>query len=196
MALTDGTGAPASVDEEADRFTISLEGKVVGRIQARRESTTSRTRSAACAGSSCSHTLTLTQPASASRASVSRSRARIPVDLVGPELRVGRGDGVVLGAAVPEAPVEEDRDLRRREDEIGGATKPRQRPRRDTVAKTQAVDGRSQRQLGFGVPAAVGTHASARLRRGCPRFGHVSSLLTARRETSPILHRTVNTIQR
>ena len=30
MALTDRTGAPVSVDEEADRFTISLEGKVVG----------------------------------------------------------------------------------------------------------------------------------------------------------------------
>lgn len=30
MALTDRTGAPVSVDEEADRFTISLEGRVVG----------------------------------------------------------------------------------------------------------------------------------------------------------------------
>jgi predicted GNAT family acetyltransferase len=30
MALTDKTGAPVTVDEEADRFTISLEGTVVG----------------------------------------------------------------------------------------------------------------------------------------------------------------------
>jgi uncharacterized protein len=30
MALTDKTGAPVTVDKEADRFTISLEGKAVG----------------------------------------------------------------------------------------------------------------------------------------------------------------------
>lgn len=32
MALTDKTGAPVTVDEEAERFTISLEGRVVGLI--------------------------------------------------------------------------------------------------------------------------------------------------------------------
>ncbi len=42
----------------------------------------------------------------------------VPVDLRGPESGIGHRDGVVIGAAVPEAPVQEDGDLGFGEHEI------------------------------------------------------------------------------
>ena len=48
--------------------------------------------------------------------------------------------------------------------------KPRQRPCRNAVAKAQAVHGRPQCQLGFGVPAAVGAHACAAPPARTPRI--------------------------
>lgn len=63
----------------------------------------------------------------------------IGCDLVGPESGVRRCRRVVLGAAVPEAPVQEDRDPGRREDHVGRPPQASQRPAGDPVAEPERV---------------------------------------------------------
>src|SRR5687767_8183828 len=53
----------------------------------------------------------------------------VPGDLRAPVSGVSPGRGVVLGTAVPEAPIDEYRHLRATEDQVSGAAKVRQRPR-------------------------------------------------------------------
>lgn len=82
-------------------------------------------------------------------------------DLLGPVLGVGGRLRVVLGAAVPETTVHENRHLGPREDDVGGSTNAGQRADGDAVPEAQRVDGSPEGELGLGIPAAVGLHALA-----------------------------------
>ena len=72
--------------------------------------TASVTRSAAWIASSCSQTRITVQPAALSRRVGVAIAALVRFDLLAPPVGVLLRPGAVLGTAVPEAPVDEDRD--------------------------------------------------------------------------------------
>ncbi len=92
---------------------------------------------------------------------------RVPVprdiggDLLGPERLVRRGRRVVLRAAVPEAPVDEDRDPWPAENQVGRAPQARQRPRIHAVSQAESMDRRAQPELRSRIPAPVRLHGPA-----------------------------------
>jgi len=75
--------------------------------------------------------------------------------LLRPEARIGDGDGVVDGAAVPEAPVHEDRHSRSGEDEIRGSTNSLERTVGDSVPEPRRVDGATESKFWLRVPPLV-----------------------------------------
>ena len=95
-----------------------------------------------------------------------RCQLRLPPGTVGGRLRP------VNGAAVPEAPVDEDRHLQAREDEVRAPTASRQRRHVDPVAKPLRVQRSAQGQLGRCVAAAGALHASPDGRSGRRRGAH------------------------
>lgn len=85
----------------------------------------------------------------------------VALDLRSPEFPIGPRNRLVLLAAVPEAPVNEDRDSRRAEHDVGGAPDRRQRPGVDPVSKSGRVKPTPQLQLDSRVATALPAHAVA-----------------------------------
>lgn len=111
--------------------------------------------------------------------------ATVRLDLLGPEGGVGGGDGVVCGAPMPEAAIEEHRHPGSGEYEVGAAPDPAQRARRDAVAQAEGVYRGSKRELGLRVSTAVRSHTRPDARRRRPRLlSHEPSLRTACRRGS------------
>ena len=85
--------------------------------------------------------------------------AAVARDLVVPESGCGAlGWTVVLGASMPEAAVQEYRDLRLGEDYVSGPAYVGDRPDVNPVAQAESVHGRSERPLGAGVATRVRSH--------------------------------------
>lgn len=98
--------------------------------------------------------------------------AFVGFDFGSPEVGGGAGGGsVVLGAAVPEASVEEDGDFGSGEDEVGGAADIFDGACGDSVAQSECVNGGSKGSFGASIAAAVGAHDRAGVGGGCPRVG-------------------------
>src|SRR5450631_193835 len=100
--------------------------------------------------------------------------APIALDLGGPICSVGLGHGVMSGTAVPEAAVHEDRNPGSGEDHVSGTSYVLQGSPVDEVAQSASMDRSTKCELWTCVAPAVGSHARANPRRGCPRslFGH------------------------
>jgi hypothetical protein len=79
---------------------------------------------------------------------------------------------VVLGAAVSETSIEENRHTFIRKHQISGPPEAVYRPRSYPVPETECMDGESQCQFRSCVAAAVGTHAGPHPFRRCPRLSH------------------------
>ena len=99
-------------------------------------------------------------------------------DLVGPELRVGGGLGVVLGTAVPVTAVHKHRDPTLAQYQISGTGQFRLGTDRDPEADTPSMHRRAHGQLGLRIAASIALHRLAVAGRGSPRrtpraFGHV-----------------------
>jgi hypothetical protein len=82
----------------------------------------------------------------------------VAFDLVAPPLSVFFGPAPVLGAAVPEAPVHEHRDLRPREHQIGAPSRPYFEPIH-AEAKPATMEALSQIELGFRVAPSLTPHS-------------------------------------
>ena len=82
---------------------------------------------------------------------------------------------------MPEAPVEEHRNLGLGEDEVGRPSYLLKGADADSVAKAQSVNSRPERNLRFRVAPLIRLHACADTRRGSPRLDHRCSIETARR---------------
>lgn len=78
----------------------------------------------------------------------------------------------VIGGAMPETAVEEDRDLSAREDKVGCTTQCRERPDIHPVPQPESVHRRAQCTLWPGIATAVGPHDNPGDRRGGPGFLH------------------------
>lgn len=89
-------------------------------------------------------------------------------DLVRPKPGVRRRDRVMIGAAVPEAPVQEDCDPSGGEDQVSGPPKARQGSAGHSVAQAEGVHRRPEREFRLGVASTIGLHARTRAGRGCP----------------------------
>lgn len=85
----------------------------------------------------------------------------VALHLVGPESSVRHCDRVVLGAPVPETPIQKDGHALLRKHKIGGAAYVAERSSRNAVTKSERMDGRPERKFGLGVPSAVRLHACA-----------------------------------
>jgi hypothetical protein len=79
----------------------------------------------------------------------------VAVYFVRPELRVCNGNSVMLRAAMPKTSIEENGNSGSREDQVSGAPKVLQRSCRDSIAKPETVNNRTQRHLRLGVSAFV-----------------------------------------
>ena len=82
-------------------------------------------------------------------------------DLVRPVLGVCGRLGVVVGASVPVAAVDEHGDAGLAQDQIGGAGKLRLGPRGHPEPDASLMHGGAHRYLGLGVAAAVALHRLA-----------------------------------
>jgi len=88
--------------------------------------------------------------------------AAVSCDFVVPELGCSSFRWpVVLGAPVPEAAVEEHRDLRFGEDQVRSAGYASDRADVNPVTQAQRVRGGSERPLGAGVASSVRAHDRA-----------------------------------
>ena len=87
---------------------------------------------------------------------------QIPFDVAsefaGPERRIVLDHLRMQRTPVPEAPIEEYCELQPGEDEIGSASKPRNRGEIDPIPEPIGMQTLPDRQLETGVPAAVGLH--------------------------------------
>ena len=85
----------------------------------------------------------------------------VAFDLLSPIVGVGLRRDEVFGAAVPKAAIDEDSDLRLREDDVGvttdGAIGPNIRP----VPQTACMQNPANGELRFGVPPPVRLHGPA-----------------------------------
>ena len=82
-------------------------------------------------------------------------------DLRTPEAFIDLGRAQMLGTAVPEAAIEEDRDLGAGEYDIGRTAQRRDRPGIHPVTQTESVYRRAQCTLWPGIATAVGLHYSS-----------------------------------
>lgn len=80
--------------------------------------------------------------------------------LLSPERSVRLRDRVMCGAPVPEAAVDENRDLGAREHEVCTTVQRRNRAEIDPVPKSRCVCSSSDRHLGLGVASSVRLHAA------------------------------------
>lgn len=106
-------------------------------------------------------------------------------DLLSPVIGVRLRHGVVLGAAMPEAAVEEDRDLCPGEHQVSGTADRRKRADGNSVPQAECVGGPSKSEFGPGVTSFVGLHAltyAGTGRSGRSRGSHVSN----RRESDAV----------
>lgn len=85
----------------------------------------------------------------------------VAFDFLSPVVGVGFRRYEVFGTAVPKATIDEDSDLRLREDDVGvttnGSIRPNIRPVPQTACMQNAADG----ELRFGVPSPVRLHGPA-----------------------------------
>lgn len=93
----------------------------------------------------------------------------VAVDFRRPELCVRSSSlPVVLRTAVPETPVHEDRDFDPGKHQVSCSSNRRQRARGHSVAQTEGVHRRPQRELRTSIPTTVRAHHRPRTRTGCP----------------------------
>jgi hypothetical protein len=93
----------------------------------------------------------------------------VAVELRAPEIAVERWAGRVHWAAVPEAAVNEHRELQPRKYEVGGPSEARHGSRGHPEAETKFVGSRSNCQLRRGIPWPVSNHRTPDGRGRCPR---------------------------
>jgi hypothetical protein len=96
----------------------------------------------------------------------------VSLELVPPPVRVRSREGGVLRTQVPEAPVDEDGDLRGTEDDVGPSAHAREDRPLDAVAQPGCVQGTAQRDLRARVPPPLLLHPAADDGRRGGRFGH------------------------
>jgi hypothetical protein len=89
---------------------------------------------------------------------------------VGPILAIPDSRGVMFGAAMPEAPVEEDCDFRPTEDQVGRAAESWKGSSGDSISEPESMDRSAKRELGGCVTALVRLHARAHTGIGGPRL--------------------------
>ena len=94
--------------------------------------------------------------------------APVALDLRPPPLGVLLRPGAVLGAPVPEAPVDEDRNPKPGKGDVGAAPEVRQGIV-DPKAEPAAVEQRAKSGLCSGVPLSLRLHATQGIRRGSGR---------------------------
>ena len=104
------------------------------------------------------------RPASFDEAPV---RLRVALDVAGefggPPVRVGGRRRSMLRARMPEAAVDEDRNLRPREHDVSCPSQVGQRPNMHPIAEAKAVQTAPQQHLRSGITSGLPAHASARL---------------------------------
>ena len=89
-----------------------------------------------------------------------------------PITRISHRNGVVLGAAVPETTIEENRHTLRWKHQVSGPSEALYRLCGYPVPEAACMDGGSQCHFRSCVATAVGTHAGPHPFRRCPRLGH------------------------
>jgi hypothetical protein len=101
-------------------------------------------------------------------------RLRVPLfvagDLRAPKLRVPRRGTVVLRAAMPKAPVDENGNTCGSKDEIGCPAHARQWAAGDPIPEATCVEESPYFPLRLGVATAVPLHRRSHLWRRCPGF--------------------------
>lgn len=99
-------------------------------------------------------------PSQGGKACVSGTVAlSVRVQLLRPPFRVRDRDGLVVGALVPEAAVDEDHNTRAREHDVGSTAEGGLRPVVHSKAAAASVEDAPQLDLGFGVLRALARHA-------------------------------------
>jgi hypothetical protein len=104
-----------------------------------------------------------------------RLRVTLPVapNLRPPEIGVRGWHSEMLGASMPKAPVDEDRDPGSGEEQVGRATDTRLGTGVHAVPESLRVDDAPYRKLGMGVATAIALHSAARCRARRPGVPHV-----------------------
>jgi hypothetical protein len=99
----------------------------------------------------------------------------VALDLLRPVEGVRLGDCVVVWTPVPEATVQEDRQVRCWEDHVGGPSYGLDGSTVNEVAQSTTVDGSTKREFGARIASAIAPHARADACRRCPRCrsGHM-----------------------
>lgn len=87
----------------------------------------------------------------------------VPLDLLAPERWVTLRPSAVLGAAVPEATVYEDRNASGPKHDVRLPPKRREWPAVHPIAQPHVVKGVPQRQFNLRVPARLASHAGSDL---------------------------------
>lgn len=121
---------------------------------------------------SCSQNLGTTQPATASTRVVSTSRSRLRSSFA-PELGVGPWGQPVLRAAMPETAVDEHRDLRPPEDDVGATPQTGQGRDIDPVPQAPRVQRPAHPHLRACVASTVTAHDRPHRGRRRPRGRHL-----------------------
>ena len=109
-------------------------------------------------------------------AGVSQDRGRLTVplavrlDFVGPVLRVRSCNCVMLRTSVPKAPVDKNRDMQPRKNDVCSSAQRRNGPPVHVVAKSVSVKQSTYGELGIRVPTAVRPHARSHPSRRSPRL--------------------------
>lgn len=93
-----------------------------------------------------------------------RVAGSVLLHLLRPVGAVSDRHGVMLGAAVPETAVQENRDLGASEHQIGGATQTRHRASRHAIPQAERVYRTPQGQFGPSISTSIGLHAGPRTR--------------------------------
>jgi hypothetical protein len=93
-------------------------------------------------------------------------------DLLGPEIGIGCGLGVMYRTAMPEASVKEYRHLRLGENQVGRTANALYGASGYAIAKTEGMYGTSQGEFGLGVPPFVRLHALAHALAGRADWSH------------------------
>jgi len=94
----------------------------------------------------------------------------VPPDLLSPVRGVRLSNRVVVGAPVPETPIDEHCDLRTGKDEIRSSSHASNRTAVDVVPHAKRVNNPAQRELRACIAPSVPPHARLDASRGSPGF--------------------------
>ena len=165
-------GTPGQRGSRRPKAGLSLETVIVIRERPQEVAGKgpSSTRSAASTTSSCSHTRTDRHPRAARRRSVSRSRSTLRWSLQSPPISVVDRSRCVLGAGMPEAPVDEHDHSRSREQDVRPSARHPWERSIDPETPAAGVQQPTQSDLRRGVTTTLSAHTC--MHRHAPGFGH------------------------